>query len=291
MSRTPLPSHLVHQPEEVKHNAELFDQLCWLTEEVAYPLVGKALMREAAASAAEALTSEAKHALEELLAEPALNDIDDPSVVEEVRRSIEQVVPPPTEEEWGRFARDVSQMLMSNWVETLRQALSKGSYLVLSDQMLPLEGWILVKQFFSRLVTGASEPFTKNGIGALALEESDAREIMKTLRHKLFSEPGLIELPFELVVTGAPQGPLFAMTRGTVEDWLAKFSITPQRREQPVEEPVYAHAEWGVPASVTRRAREAEEKLTAHLSTDGYERLIQQAGRKDTYLYNLAGRD
>jgi hypothetical protein len=291
VSRTPLPSHLVHQPAEVKHNAELFDQLCWLAEAVAYPVVGKALMREAAASAAEALTGEAKLALEELLSEPALNDIDDPGVVDEVRRSIEQVVPPPNEEEWGRFARDVAQMLMSNWVETLRQALSNGSYLVLSDQMLPLDLTILVKQFFSRLVTGASEPFTENGIGALALEESEAREIMKTLRHKLFSEPGLIELPFELVVMGAPQGPLFAMTRGIFEDWLAKFGITPQRREQPIEEPVYAHAEWGVPASVTHRARRAEEKLTAHLSSEGYARLIEQAGRKDTYLYNLAGRD
>jgi len=291
VSRTSIPDRLVHQPEEVKRNAELFDQLCWLAEEVAYPVVGKALMRETAAGAAEALAAEAKLALEELVVESALEEIDDPSVIDEVRRSMEQALPPPSEEEWGRFARDVAQMLMGNWVEILREALSNASYFVLSDQMLPLDVSVLVKQFFSRLVMRASEPFTEYGIGALALEESEARQIMKTLRHKLFSEPSLIDLPFEMVVTGAPQGPVLAMTRATFEDRVAKFNIVPQHREQPIEEPVYANAACGVPASVTRAARKAEAKLTAHLSTDGYVRLTQQSGRKDTYLYNLAGRD
>src|ERR1700722_3423528 len=39
MSRTPIPAHLIHDPKEVKENAEKFDQLCSVFAAVARPYI------------------------------------------------------------------------------------------------------------------------------------------------------------------------------------------------------------------------------------------------------------
>jgi len=126
MSRTPIPDHLVHRPEEVARNAGRFDQLCQLAEEIALPFVENALARETAATAAEALTSEAKLALEGLLNDAALRDLEEPGLLDEVRKSMEGAVPPPDEKERRALARDVAQVLMGTWVEILRGELSRA---------------------------------------------------------------------------------------------------------------------------------------------------------------------
>lgn len=285
VSRTPVPDRLVHQPEEVKRNAERFDQLCRLAEEVALPVVQKALVRETAATGVQALTDEAKLALEGLVAESALVELDDPSVLEEVRRSLEQAIPPPSEEECLAMTRDVAQVLMSTWLEILRKDLSTTPHLVLSDQLLPLGLSSTFKSLLSNLGMPPAEPFSEDGLGALALDESDASHIMKTLRHKLFSESRLVELPFELLVAGAPERPVFAMTQATYRSLLDKVASRPPRQVKPVPAtPAYTMQYFVTPA-----AQVAAANLSAHLSENHYALLSQHAGI-GTYLYRVAGR-
>jgi len=101
MPRTPIPGRLIHRPEEVERNAERFDQLCRLAEEVAFPVVREALVRETAATGAEALTNEAKLALEALAEDAAaLEGLDEQQILDEVQKSLSRAIPPPDEEEY-----------------------------------------------------------------------------------------------------------------------------------------------------------------------------------------------
>ena len=286
MSRTVIPDHLIHQPEEVKRNAERFDQLCRLAEEVALPFVQKALVRETAATSVQALTDEARLALEGLVAESALVELNDPSVLGEVRKSLEQAVPQPSAEECLAMTSDVAQVLMSTWLEILRKDLSTTPHLVLSDQLLPLGLSSAFKWLLSNLGMPAAEPFSEDGLGALALDESEASQIMKTLRHKLFSKPQLVELPFDLVVAGAPERPVFAMRQATYQSLLDKVASRPVQPVKsipatPVQSPQYF---------VTPAAQAAAASLIANLSENHYAVLSQQA-RIGTYLYHVAGHE
>ena len=289
MSRTVIPDHLIHHPEEVKRNAQRFDQLCRLAEEVAYPVVEGALVRETAALGVQALTDEAKLALEGLIAESALVELNDPGVLEEVRKSLEQTLPPPSLDECVRFTRDVAEVLMSTWLEILRKDLSSASHLVLSDQLLPLEVSSTVKQLLSRLGLRAPEPFREDGLGALALDEREASHIMKTLRHKLFSEPRLVALPFELVIIGASKGPVFAMTQATCQNWIQMIERMYEQRKQPVAQPVFATEEDAVQTFETPAAQAAAAKMSSQLSADYYVQLSQRAGKAGAFLYHVAG--
>lgn len=47
MSRTPVPQHLIHDPEETRINAERFDSLCDVFAQVVRPYVEKTLKEEA----------------------------------------------------------------------------------------------------------------------------------------------------------------------------------------------------------------------------------------------------
>lgn len=169
MSRTPIPERLIHRPEEVERNAQRFDQLCRLAEEVALPVVRKALVRETTATGAEVLMSEAKLALEVLVDDAALEDLDEPRMLDEVRNSLECAIPPPGEEECYALTRDVAQILMSAWLEMLRSYLSSGSPLVLSDQLLPGALPSAVGRFVCRPVVKASQPLS-DALGSLALK-------------------------------------------------------------------------------------------------------------------------
>jgi hypothetical protein len=287
MSRTTIPDHLIHRPEEVECNAQRFDQLCRLAEEVALPVVREALIRETTATGAEALTSEAKLALQGLVDDAVLEDLDGPGVLDEVRRSLECAIPPPSEQECQALTRDVAQVLMSTWLEMLRSHLSRVSLLVLSDQLLPLVFLNYAKRLVSRLVTKAPQPLS-DALGSLALNEREADHIMKTLRIKLFSEPRLVELPFELVVVGAPDRPVFAMRRSTYDSLLENF--VPAMADRPEKEVDPAASERKAPDFVTPLARAAAANLSAYLPQDHYTYLSQQAGRASVYLYRVAGR-
>jgi hypothetical protein len=194
MSRTPIPDHLVHRPEEVARNAGRFDQLCQLAEEIALPFVENALARETAATAAEALTSEAKLALEGLLNDAALRDLEEPGLLDEVRKSMEGAVPPPDEKERRALARDVAQVLMGTWVEILRGELSRApSEVLLSDQLLPSD------------VQTKAPQLLYDAVGSLGINERETGDMMKTLRARLFLKQWRVELPFGLVMEEGPQ--------------------------------------------------------------------------------------
>src|ERR1051326_2700964 len=117
MPRTPIPPHLIHHPEEIQRNAERFDHLCRLAEEVVLPVVTEALIRETSTTGAEVLTEETALALQEL-ADEAIDpeDIDAKPVIEALQKSLSEELPKPDEKEIHQYARDLSQVLMSTWM-------------------------------------------------------------------------------------------------------------------------------------------------------------------------------
>jgi len=284
MSRTPIPDRLVHRPEEVERNARHFDQLCRLGEEIALPVVKQVLVRETSATAADAVTSEAKLALEELLNDPVLKELEEPGVLDKVRKSLEGAVPPPDETECKALARDVAQVLMGTWVEVLRAELSGTLSLVLdlSDQLLPLAVSRALKQ---SVLTPLSD-----ALGSLGLNESETGDMMKSLRIRLFSKPRLVELPFELVIAGAPESPVLAMTEATRYDLLENARKRAQQQQVNLEE------DWGpatathkMPEFVTPAAKVAVASLSSYLSPGFYTCLKRRAGKANEYSRQVAG--
>jgi hypothetical protein len=210
MPRTPIPSHLIHRPEEVERNGKRFDYLCRLAEEVALPVIQKGLFREfneTAATGAEILADEAKQALQALAEDAAiLEDLDEEKVLEDLQKSLSYAVPPPDNEECRQHTRDFSQVLMSAWLETLRSAQAKVQILELSDCLLPEDhssGFTWLKWFGS---TKSNLPETMgDAVGSFAVNEEDVITILTTLRKKLFAGPRLVDLPFDLAMVGAPE--------------------------------------------------------------------------------------
>lgn len=240
MSRTPVPNDLIHRPEEVKRNAERFDDLCRLAEEVAFPVVREALVLETAATGAEALTDEVNYALETLAEDAAdLKDFDQRQFLCQVQTSLRGAIPPPDEEECRQHSRELSQVLISTWLESLRHAQAKANLLLLSDCLLvesplvesPLN-WL--SRFFERLgARRAKLPQTLNdAFASFALNESDATTIMSTLRLKLFPKPCLVALPFDLALVGAPGMPVLAMTRPYYERLLEEIKRQLEKMEE-----------------------------------------------------------
>lgn len=215
MPRTAIPRHLIHNPYEVKQNAERFDDLCRLAEEVAFPIISEALVRETIAAGAQALTDEAKSALETLVEDAAIFEtLDERRVLYEVKKSLTGTIPPPEEEECRRHSRELSQILISTWLESLR-AQAKEDALVLSEFLL-LEtpsSWITrIWEFIGSRKPELSESLT-DAFALFALNKDEAATIMSTLRLKLFPEPSLVDLPFDLILLGAPEMDVMAMPR------------------------------------------------------------------------------
>ena len=218
MPLTPIPDDWVHRPEDVDRNARRFDDLCRLAEDVAYPIVERALWveyNETAKTGAEVLTDEAKQAFRVLVEEAAITEeFNETEVLKGLQESLSRAVPRPDEEECRQHTREVTQMLMSAWLETLRSAQSEAPVLLLSDHLLPqvpLEGmaWFMdsIRQY-----VGPSKPqlpeMIIDAIAWSAIKEDDAIDVLTTLRGKLFSEPRLIDLPFDLAMIGAPGKPV-----------------------------------------------------------------------------------
>ena len=210
MPRTPIPKDLIHHPEEVERNAKRFDYLCRLAEEVAFPVVEKALLREfheTTASGAEILTEEAKQALEALAEDAAiLQDLDEEKVLEDLQQSLSKALPPPDDEECRQHTRDFSQVLMSTWLETLRSAQAKVQMLELSDCLLPQEPSGGMAWLVHHLVPAKSKlaETIVEGLASFAPNEDDIMTVLSTLREKLFAVPRVVDLPFDLAMVGAP---------------------------------------------------------------------------------------
>jgi len=282
MPRTPIPGRLIHRPEEVERNAERFDQLCRLAEEVAFPVVREALVRETAATGAEALTNEAKLALEALAEDAAaLEGLDEQQILDEVQKSLSRAIPPPDEEEYQTLAREVAQVLTSTWLEMLRSDLSKVDLLLLSDRLLPEVPSSAVRRFIGRLRTVRPKlpQILTDTLASFAVNELDANTIMTTLRVKLFPEPRLVDLPFELVLAGAPGMPVLATTRPRYKRLLEEIAKVPDRTpiERRTPDPIPATSGCEVSGFATKAARIAVVDLCEPLSPDQYKYLARVA--------------
>jgi len=227
VSRTSIPSHLIHRPDEVERNAQRFDQLCIIAQEVALPIVREALVRETAATGAEALSEEAKLALSDLVGEAIRDGFDEPGVLLEIQQSVTRAVPQPDDAECKAHAHDVAQVLMSVWLEILRKELDgKSAPLMLSEQLLPRSPRL------ARLFVADKPPQVLiDAVAPLALTEGDTLAILGNLRTALFSVPRFVDLPFDLVLAGLPEG-VVATTHATLRtlavEMLAPQAITPQ---------------------------------------------------------------
>lgn len=286
MPATSDPDDWVHRPEQVEVNAKRFDDLCRVAEEVAFPVVENALFREyreTAASGAEILTDEAKHALRELAEEAAiLDELDENEVLEAVQKSLDEAITPPDEDECREHAREVSQMLMSAWLEILRSAQSKDPVVLLSDRLIPEIPSSGMTRFVNSIkdYIGAEQPqlppILTEAIGWSAVSEDDAVNVLTTLRQKLFSEPRLVELPFNLAMIGAPGQPVLAGSPDFFED-IASFEDTaPEESEPVIETPSFVQPA-PVPTFHTERARSAAAHISRPLARAQYGSMALQA--------------
>lgn len=280
MPRTPIPQHLIHRPEVVARNAQRFDQLCRLAEEVAVAVVKRALMREAATTGAEALAEEARTALDGLIEEAMLAGVEDPAVIDQIRQSLEERMPEPDEDEWRALTRDTAQILMGVWLETLRADLSNKPLLQLSEYLLPAPTPNSIQRIFPFIKVKPDLPRSlAEPVASLPITEAETREIMSTFRAKLFSEPRRVDLPFDLVVAGAPGVQALAMSRTTYEH-LQAIVRAEARTAKPVRKMVPIKPEpYDVGDFVTADARLAVADLTAGMSQDDYKSLWQKAAR------------
>lgn len=272
MPLTSIPDDWIHRPEDVERNARRFDDLCRLAEEVAYPVVEQALLREfheTTITGAEVLTDEAKQALKVLAEEAAAitAEFDETEVLKGLQASLSTVLPEPDKEECRQHAREVTQMLMSAWLETLCSAQSEAPVLLLSDFLLPevpLRGMAWFMDSIKQCV-GASKPqlpeLLIDAIAWSAIKEDDATTVLTTLRGKLFSEPRLVDLPFDLAMIGAPGKPVLAGTR-------AAFGV--------IGDTTFVH---GIEATsfVSEPAQRAQAHLTAPLATAQYGSMAMEA--------------
>jgi hypothetical protein len=204
MPLTPIPPHLIHRGDEVERNAQRFDQLCRLAEEVALPVVKAALLREATTTGAEALVEEARTSLTGLLEEGVLAGVEDPAVIEEIRRSLEGSLPEPDQKEWQSLTCEAAQMLMSAWLEMLRTDLEMRRFVRLSDYLLPVTPRSPLQRMVALVKASAPlPPWMTEAMSSLPMTDDEIAIILSTLRAKLFSEHRLFDLPFNLVLLGS----------------------------------------------------------------------------------------
>lgn len=233
MPRTTIPSQLIHRPEEVSRNAERFDQLCELAEEVCLPVVRDALINETKATGAEAVTDETKHALQTLLNDINLfaNSQEEKAAWVKLRESLtETALPSVDEEECRSHTRDVAQVLTGTWVELLRERLLKIKVISLSEHLLPTTYRAPTVDYRSNIdVTETLHPLhvMVDALAPLALDRSHIEETMSKIRGRLFLEPCSVDLPFDMLMFGAPENPIFAMKRPLYDRILAEQHIDP----------------------------------------------------------------
>jgi len=286
MSRTPIPPHLIHNPEEVERDANRFDHLCRLAEEIAFPVVREALGREAVATGAEVLTEEAMQTLQVLAEDAAiLEDFDEEQVLYDLKASLSEALPPLEEEEYHEHTQDFSQVLMGAWLEILRCAESERNIVILSDHLLPHVPSHGLMWFMGRF-RGAKPKLPQaltDATAGFAVSEDEVAGILTTLRDKLFPEVCLVDLPFDLALIGAPGKPVMMMSRPSCEQFievirqhLAELEVTKQVAAAPV---IYdpRRGERMEVRFATPKARRAAEFLSEPLPTDPYRYLEEVA--------------
>lgn len=300
MSRTPIPTHLIHRTEDVERDAERFDQLCRLAEEVAFPVIREALGREAAATGAEVLMEEAVRALEALAGDTAIaEELDERQVLHELRASLSGAVPPPDEEECREHVRDFSESLMGTWLEILRGAESERNIVILSDHLLPHVPSPGVS-WLARNVRGAKPKLPQvlgDATAAFAASEDEVAGVLTTLRDKLFPALRLVDLPFDLALIGAPGRPVMMMSRPSCEKFMqmivehiAELEVSEQivGRQRTHDRPA-ARAERVPVRFTTAEARRAADFLSEPLPADPY-RYLEEVPSPGSELDSIVNR-
>ena len=218
MPRGSVPEHLKHHPEEVQRNAERFDQLCEIAEEVSGPIVREALIEETKTTGAEALTEEAKLAFETLVSEtPFLDNHDGREILDKLLESVRDMTPVLVDdEECQSHTRDVAQVLAGTWVELVREELLNSNVLMISEEMLPTAQslmWSYTTGYENDTKKSHSLRALNDALAPLALNETRILKLLSTLRELLFDKPCSIDLPFEIVLVGGPENQILAMKK------------------------------------------------------------------------------
>ena len=262
---TPIPTDLIHWPDEVERNAELFDHLCELVEEIAFPIVQDALADETAATGAEILTEETQRALEIFIKDAAiLEQLDENDVIQKVRKTLSDGIIPADEEEYRQHTREFSQVLVSGWLDILWAAESTAKIVILSDYLMPRTSAGESTSFSEYLETDPKlPPMLMDAIAWFAVDEDNAAGVMKTLHDKLFSERRVLELPLNLIIAGGPTK-VMALSR-KLWDRLSELSDQYLREYDPIKD----NAELGKPFS-SPEARTAVEALSEPLTVRRY---------------------
>jgi len=263
---TPIPTDLIHWPDEVEHNAELFDHLCELVEEIAFPVVQDALTEETAATGAEILTEETQRALEIFMKDAAiLEQLDESEVIQKVRKTLSDGIIPADEEECRQHTREFSQVLVSGWLDILCAAESTAKIVILSDYLMPRTSAGESASFGEHLETDSKlPPMLMDAIGWFAVDEDSAAGVMKTLHDKLFSERRVLELPLNLIIAGGP-AKVMALSRKL---WDRLIELSDQYLQYEYD-PIKDNAELGRPFS-SPEARIAVEALSEPLTVRQY---------------------
>jgi hypothetical protein len=285
MARTPIPPDLIRQPEEAQRDAARFDYLCQLVEEIALPVVWRALERETAAAGAEVLTEEARIALQVLAEDPEiLRELDEEQILQHFETSLSNEIPKPDENEVRLHTRDFSQVLTSAWLELLRRAESETKIVLLTDHLVPRESsndtsW-LMKRFG---VTPELPPMLLEAVGWFAVDEADVAKILRMLRAQLFAEPRVVDLPFNLLVAGRPRESAMALSRRSLDklvDAMKRYGEDANVSEVTLE-PAYDEAvaveSDEIEAFATPATQDAVEALTEPLPAAHYACLVRVA--------------
>jgi hypothetical protein len=179
-------SRLLRKNESAS-DAQLFDALCKIAAQIAMTVVRAALIREAeetAKTGATALLSEAERVLQGILAEPcASKGIDQEELHKELSAALEKDIPLPDAEEIGEHAKDLARMMMSAWIELLRNALAESSSVQLTEDLLPPRE--TVRPEFWRAFADT--------IASFAINEAEAAQIRLDIGSKLFGTHGTEE--------------------------------------------------------------------------------------------------
>jgi len=292
MPRTSIPIRLIHDPKEVEQNAERFDQLCRLAEEAAFPVVRAALRRETIATGADVLVSEAREALE-VLADGAaiLEGLDQRQLLDDVRESLNKAMLPPEEEECRTHTREVVQVMMSTWLEVLQQCLKKAEAVVLRSLVPHVKIGVVTKVLgHLRSAKPSVRGLLTEALSSFAIDDKDLDAIMMTLDAKLFATPRVVELPFNLVMAGAPEMPVFAMNRSVLERCLDdvredRIPAATRKRAAAIQPVIVRETTH---AFVTPHARAALTSLCEPLSPVQYASLSDVASPQFT-LMNIPG--
>jgi hypothetical protein len=166
--------------------------------EIARPYVKNALLRETSITGSIAWYDMAEEYLSDNLIDPQeLDELDREQLIEELSEVLRGNLPPPNGKEIDEHTRDLVQMMISSWIEVLREALSLDWDRKLTEELLPPIKCLTSTQ---DIVPQAWQAFEGN-IAPFAISEKDAKCILHDLGLELCRlTNGRVPLPCNLII-------------------------------------------------------------------------------------------